>query len=88
MSQLQLGEALALIKSDNFRPGNSWAKAHQICQANEGATIFDWIHALIHRIEGDDANASYWYRRAGTSRHPGPVEEEWELIKQTVGPEQ
>ena len=84
MSQAQLRSALDLLKTSNFPTGSDWEKAHQICQANEGTTLFDWIHALIHRIEGDDANAGYWYRRAGRSRHPGSIEEEWELIRTTI----
>lgn len=84
MSQTKLREALDLLKADSLRTGKDWENAHQICQANEGAQIFDWIHALIHRIEGDDANAGYWYRRAGKSQHPGSVEEEWHLIRSTV----
>ena len=86
MSEAQLREALALLMSDNLRPGIGWEKAHQICQANEGAQLFDRIHALIHRIEGDGANAGYWYRRASKARHPGSVEEEWQLISEMVGP--
>ncbi len=84
MSQAQLREALDLLKTDNFRTGSDWEKAHQICQANEGAPLFDWIHALAHRFEGDDANAGYWYRRVGKSRHPGSIEEEWQLVRAEV----
>ncbi len=79
-----LREALALLKSDNFRPRSGWEKAHQICQSNEGDQLSDWIHALIHRIEGDDANAGYWYRRACKARHLGTIEEEWALINASV----
>lgn len=84
MSQGHLCSALDLLKTGNFHTGKDWENAHQICQANEGAPLFDWIHALIHRIEGDDANADYWYRRAGKTRHPGSVEEEWQAIRSTV----
>ena len=58
-----------------------WEKAYRICQMREGTPLFDWVHALVHRIEGDDANAGYWYRRAGKSRHLGSVEEEWQVIR-------
>ena len=79
-----LRRALDLLRSDDMRPGEAWEKAHQICQANEGIMLFDWIHALVHRIEGDNANAGYWYRRAGKSRHPGSVAKEWQLISEMV----
>jgi hypothetical protein len=81
MSQEQISKALDCLKTGNFRPGADWEKAHQICQMHEGAPLFDWVHALVHRIEGDEANAGYWYRRAGKSRHSGSVEEEWQIIQ-------
>ncbi len=59
-------------------------KAHQICQDREGVPEFDWVHALVHRIEGDDANAGYWYRRAGRTRHPGSLEDEWHVIRNSL----
>jgi len=81
MSQKNLVEALDLLKSGNFRMGEDWENAHQICQAHEGSAMFDWVHALVHRIEGDDRNAAYWYRRAGKSQHPASIEDEWQTIR-------
>jgi len=81
MSQEQILNALDLLKSGNLKAGPEMEKAHQICQAHEGTPAFDWVHALVHRIEGDDANAGYWYRRAGKTRHSGSVEEEWSNIR-------
>ena len=85
MSQAQLRTALDHLKTCNFRLGEDWEKAHGICQMHEGTPVFDWLHALIHRIEGDDANAGYWYRRAGKIRHSGSVEDEWEIIQAAAG---
>lgn len=42
-----------------------WDAAHRIAQAREGDPAHDWVHAHLHRIEGDLGNAGYWYRRAG-----------------------
>lgn len=42
-----------------------WDEAHRVVQADETDPMACWIHAVLHRIEGDDANAGYWYRRAG-----------------------
>lgn len=84
MSQMEVRKALELLKAGNLRMGEEWESAHQISQDREGIPIFDWIHALVHRIEGDDANAAYWYRRAGRTRHPGSIEEEWQSIQATV----
>lgn len=58
--------ALDLIEKGDFKTGDEWSKAHQIAQDHEGTQIFDAIHALLHRIEGDTTNAGYWDRRAGT----------------------
>jgi hypothetical protein len=60
-------EAIALIRESGFRTGTAWERAHEIAQAHEGEALFDAIHALLHRIEGDTGNAAYWDRRAGTS---------------------
>ena len=84
MSTADLITSLDLLKNGNLRPGAQMDKAHQICQDHEGSPLYDWIHALVHRIEGDDANAAYWYRRAGKTRHDGPVEEEWRIIRTVV----
>jgi hypothetical protein len=40
-----------------------WAAAHDIAQRHEGDATADWLHAVLHKIEGDDGNAHYWYRR-------------------------
>ncbi len=59
-------EALWWVESSGFQKNDALDRAHEIAQANEGLQPFDSIHALIHRIEGDDSNAAYWDRRART----------------------
>lgn len=76
-----LTTALDHLRSAGFAPGPDLEAAHAICQLHEGQALFDWLHALIHRIEGDQSNADYWYRRAGRSRHHGPASEEWRIIR-------
>jgi hypothetical protein len=39
-----------------------------------------WIHAYLHRKEGDASNAAYWYRRAGQPVATGPHDDEWRRI--------
>ena len=39
-----------------------------------------WVHAYLHRVEGDLGNAGYWYRRAAKPVAEGPLETEWERI--------
>ena len=44
--------------------GGDWQAAHAIVQEYEGDARAAWIHAVVHRMEGDLANARYWYGRA------------------------
>lgn len=56
-----------------------WDKAHKIAQDDESAEAA-WVHAYLHRVEGDLGNAGYWYRRAGKPAAADSVEAEWERI--------
>ena len=59
-----------------------WDGAHQIAQRREGVRDYDRLHAYLHRVEGDQWNAAYWYRRAGTSMPEVSLKEEWaDLVK-------
>jgi len=61
-----------------------WNKAHDLCQQAASADG-DWIHAYLHRKEGDTGNASYWYRRAGKPTCKQESEAEWtELVKTLI----
>ena len=42
-----------------------WQAAHRIVQDHDTDAVGAWIHAVVHRIEGDIGNARYWYRRCG-----------------------
>jgi hypothetical protein len=56
-----------------------WEGAHNIAQdihSNDGS----WIHAYLHRKEGDDSNAAYWYRRANKPVYRNTLEDEWKQI--------
>jgi hypothetical protein len=65
----------------DFSIGPEWRAVHDLCQAHEGETPFDWGHALCHRVEGDDWNAGYWYRRAGKPVATGSYAEEWVAMR-------
>jgi hypothetical protein len=54
-----------------------WDAAHRLVQADEGEPDHDWVHAHLHRVEGDIANAGYWYRSAGRPPARGSLEAEW-----------
>jgi len=77
----QFLRALELIEADDFRTGSDWEEAHSICKKHEGITPLDRVHALCHRVEGDDANAAYWYRRARVEQATGSLKEEWRQIR-------
>jgi hypothetical protein len=56
-----------------------WDAAHKIVQ-DEETTDASWVHAYLHRLEGDLGNAGYWYRRAGKPAAQDSLEAEWERI--------
>ncbi|MDG1276081.1 MAG: hypothetical protein P8O16_02290 [Algoriphagus sp.] len=56
-----------------------WKKAHDQVDQLEGKDAAR-IHAYLHRKEGDQWNAEYWYRRAGVAVYQGTLEEEWENL--------
>lgn len=74
--QKQLSGALLALWLD---AKGEWDKAHVVAQevaGREGA----WVHAYLHRKEGDVGNAAYWYRQAGQPVERGDLREEWERI--------
>ncbi len=56
-----------------------WDAAHKIVQDEETADAA-WVHAYLHRVEGDLGNAGYWYRRADKPVALDGLETEWERI--------
>ena len=56
-----------------------WARAHELVDALETAEGMA-VHAYLHRKEGEQWNADYWYRRAGRGFHRPGLETEWEAL--------
>jgi len=56
-----------------------WHRAHGVAQS-DGSSDGSWVHAYLHRVEGDLGNAGYWYRRAGKPASTAPLEDEWREI--------
>ena len=56
-----------------------WDQAHKIVQDESDANAA-WVHAYLHRVEGDLGNAGYWYRQAGQPAAKDSLESEWERI--------
>jgi hypothetical protein len=62
---------------------DKWDKAHAIVMNDEGKACA-WVHAYLHRVEGDLGNARYWYGQAGKSAASGPLDAEWQAIVRAV----
>lgn len=58
---------------------DDWDGAHTIVQDDESADAA-WVHAYLHRVEGDQSNAAYWYKRAGQPVSGAPLPAEWKAI--------
>ncbi|MHA4843707.1 hypothetical protein ACX0G7_06075 [Flavitalea antarctica] len=58
---------------------SDWEGSHNIAQDIHSAQG-SWVHAYLHRKEGDPANAAYWYRKAGKTMPTLSLEKEWETI--------
>jgi hypothetical protein len=61
----------------------NWDAAHREVQDDDSADAA-WVHAYLHRKEGDISNAGYWYARAGRPRFDGSLETEWEEIARAL----
>lgn len=60
-----------------------WHAAHERVQAEQGEAAA-WVHAHLHRVEGDLSNAAYWYRRAGRPVCEGALQAEWAAIVEAL----
>lgn len=58
-----------LLRAVELALAGNWDAAHELVQAHEDDSTAAWIHAVLHKIEGDPGNARYWYRRAGRMDH-------------------
>ena len=57
----------------------NWDEAHRIVQ-DDASRDAAWVHAYLHRVEGDLGNAGYWYRQAGRPAATDSLESEWQRI--------
>lgn len=56
-----------------------WDQAHELVQ-DLGTSDAAWIHAYLHRKEGDNWNAAFWYKKAGKEFYKGTLDQEWETL--------
>jgi hypothetical protein len=76
-----------LLQAIDLAIAGQWNNAHQIVQQYEDDTAASWIHAILHKIKGDQDNSRYWYRRAGKLEHfsDEPKEELAAIRKEVLG---
>ena len=72
-------ELSPLLVSLWYERKGDWGRAHDIAQDIDGADAA-WVHAYLHRREGDLPNAAYWYRLAGRAVERGDLDLEWRTI--------
>lgn len=93
MTRAEFDRALAAAAAPSHMPPpllalwhdarGDWRAAHEVAQDIDDE-VGSWIHAYLHRKEGDDGNAGYWYRRARRAAFRGSLQEEWQAIVQAV----
>ena len=75
-----------LIRATELALAGDWDQAHKIVQSFETDQTACWIHACLHKLEPDESNSRYWYRRAG---RPADVDAdpqaELRTIRETLG---
>jgi hypothetical protein len=72
-------DLLPLLRALWLDARGDWDGAHQIAQ-DDGSREAAWVHAYLHRKEGDNANAAYWYGRAQRPEGAGALVDEWRSI--------
>jgi hypothetical protein len=65
-----------ILKSLWYDAKGDWKRAHDLVDQSPGLDAA-WVHAYLHRKEGDSWNADYWYTRAKKTRPSCSLEEEW-----------
>ena len=60
-----------------------WDKAHRLVMADDSAEAA-WVHAYLHRVEGDTGNAGYWYRQARQPIATSTLDAEWTAIVENL----
>lgn len=77
-------EGLSKALQALWREANDdWDAAHRLAQDEKGPAGA-WVHAYLHRVEGDLSNAGYWYRRADKPEATTPLRDEWREIAQAL----
>src|SRR5260370_41434041 len=79
------GELAAALEALWWAAKGDWNRAHVLVQ-DDPSREAAWVHAYLHRVEGDLGNAAYWYRTAGGPAAAGSLEEGWDAIAAALLP--
>lgn len=79
LKERQPPQVAVLLQALWYEAKGDWEQAHNLAQ-DVHTPDGSWIHAYLHRIEGDISNAEYWYHRANRKMPKLPLREEWEAI--------
>ena len=74
----------AVVRALDLLEAGDWDGAHDAA-ASDASAEAAWLHAHLHRVEGDAGNAAYWYRRAGRDPFEGSEAEERAAIRAAAG---
>lgn len=76
-------DEIPALRALSLAAAGDWDGAHRIVQ-DDPSQEAAWVHAHLHRVEGDLANAGYWYRRAGKPAAAGDLTDERRTIEETL----
>lgn len=76
---LKPGDLSLVVQSLWHDAQGDWEAAHN-CAQEEHSALGSWMHAYLHRKEGDIGNARYWYSSAGRPMFQGTLDEEWQAL--------
>ncbi|WP_179380070.1 hypothetical protein [Jannaschia marina] len=77
-------DAELAVKGLDALEAGDWDAAHDLAQSGRGV-LCAWLHAHLHRVEGDAGNAAYWYARAGRAPYEGGEAEERAALRAAAG---
>jgi len=78
---MRIGES-ELNKAIDYLKAGDWQLAHELVQKDEESALACWAHGIVHLMEGNEANARYWFRKAGQPVRERPsIAEEIKALK-------
>ena len=77
------GNLSVALKALWYEAKGDWRQAHLLAQSDDGEASA-WVHAYLHRVEGDESNAAYWYRRVDKPYCHLSLADEWRDIARAL----